>query len=138
MFSKLNGMKCMRVATASIQLTEDRAVAETQANIAVIGTHAAQRAARYAKEGEFERAQMETRAAQRFMHRNFDAASKEVTSWAANVEVMDEALREERRREKADGGPHDKAVRVQALKQHDVASVAISRSKQANAKKLFK
>jgi hypothetical protein len=71
-------MKCLRVATTSIKLTEDRTVAEQGANIAVIGTHAAQRAAKYAKDGDFERAQMETRAAQRFMNRKTDAPREEV------------------------------------------------------------
>ena len=75
-FSKLNGMKCLRVATASIKLTEDRDEAEKAANITVIGTHAAQRAAKYAKDGDFERAQMETRAAKRFMNRNNDGDAK--------------------------------------------------------------
>jgi hypothetical protein len=75
-FSKLNGMKCLRVATASIKLTEDRTLAEKGANITVIGTHAAQRAAKYAKDGDYERAQMETRAARRFMNRNNDGAKE--------------------------------------------------------------
>ena len=42
-------MKCVRVATAHIHATDDRLEAEKQADIAVIGTHAAQRAAKYAK-----------------------------------------------------------------------------------------
>lgn len=49
--TKLNGMRCVRVATAAIQVTEDRTEAEQQADLGVIGTYAAQRAARYAKEG---------------------------------------------------------------------------------------
>lgn len=71
-------MKCVRVASASIKLTEDRADAEKQADIAVIGTHAAQRAAKYARDGDYERAQMETRAAKRFMERNVDESSEDV------------------------------------------------------------
>ncbi len=48
-YTKLNGMQLVRVATASIQLTEDRTVAEKQANMEVIGTHAAQKAAKFGK-----------------------------------------------------------------------------------------
>ena len=131
-------MKCLRVATASIKLTEDRTVAEKGANITVIGTHAAQRAAKYAKDGDFERAQMETRAAQRFMNRNDDVAEESVRSaWTSNVAMMDTVLVKERKREKERGEVGDKEARKQGLKQHDEASVAITKTKVANTKKLF-
>ncbi len=71
-------MKCVRVATAAIPLTENRAEAEKQADLAVIGTHAAQKAAKYAKEGDYEKAQMEARAAKRFMDRNFEDSEERV------------------------------------------------------------
>lgn len=52
MLTKLNGMRVVRVATAAISVTEDRQAAEKQADLTVIGTHAAQRAAKYAKDGK--------------------------------------------------------------------------------------
>lgn len=135
-FTKLNGMKCLRVATASIKLTEDREIAEKQANITVIGTHAAQRAAKYAKEGDFEKAQMETRAAQRFMQRN-DVETKVRALWTANIAPMDDILRETRVKEKAKGVVGDKESRKQELQQNDEAAVAFSKNKAVNTKKLF-
>jgi hypothetical protein len=135
-FSKLNGMKCLRVATASIKLTEDRDEAEKAANITVIGTHAAQRAAKYAKDGDFERAQMETRAAKRFMNRNNDGDAKR-SVWATNVAFMDDVLINERKKEKETGLMGDKEMRKKGLKQHDAASVAITKTKVANTNALF-
>ena len=52
MLTKVSGVRCVRVATAAIQVTEDRAEAEQKADLTVIGTYAAQRAAKYAKEGK--------------------------------------------------------------------------------------
>ena len=52
-FNKLDGTKVLRVATAHLQLTDNRSMAEKNADIKVIGTYAAQRAAKYAKEGSF-------------------------------------------------------------------------------------
>lgn len=134
-------MKCLRVATASIALTEDRTEAEKGANLTVIGTHAAQRAAKYAKEGEFERAQMETRAAQRFMMRNSDATTHEDagkrSAWARNVAQMDDALRDVRREEKEKGKDGDKDARRQALKQNDGVAVIVTKTKVVNSNKLF-
>lgn len=140
-YTKLNGMKCLRVATASIQVTEDRKEAEKNANLTVIGTHAAQRAAKYAKEGEFERAQMEARAAQRFMSRNAsdDAENAAMRSvWSRNVAQMDDALRDVRRGEKEKGVEGDKEARRQALKQNDGVAVIVTKTKVANTNKLFK
>jgi len=135
-FSRLNGMKCVRIATASIQVTEDRALAERQASLRVIGTHAAQKAAKFAREGDFERAQMEARAAKRFIERNFTEKAEEVHAWSSNVEVMDAQLREERKKEKEEGA-RDKNMRKKALKSNDSTSLAIAKSKNVTSEKLF-
>jgi hypothetical protein len=92
-------MKCLRSATARVAISDDRAVAEGHADIRVIGTHAAQRAAKYAKEGDYEKAQLEARAAQRFMLRNADVDKQ--SQFSNQVEQIDQVLRSERRREKA-------------------------------------
>jgi len=62
-------MQCLRVASSKVQLTEDRQKAEENADVEVIGVHAANRAAKFAKDGDYETAQLEARAAQRFMQR---------------------------------------------------------------------
>lgn len=82
----------MRVATAQIKLTTNREEAEKHADAAVVATHAAQRAAAKAKAGDFRAAQLEMRAAQRFMKRaNMD--HEQVVAWTSNVEQMDKVLR---------------------------------------------
>ena len=88
LYTRPNGMQCLRVATAEVDVTEDRIEAEKAADIAVVGVHAAQRAARYAKEGDFERAQMEARAAQRFMKRA-GVEKQKVAAWSKNVNGLD-------------------------------------------------
>jgi hypothetical protein len=50
---------------------------------------------------------------------------------------MDDVLVQERKKEKEAGTVGDKEMRKQGLKQHDVASVAITKTKSANTKKLF-
>jgi len=139
-------MKCVRVATASIQVTDDRSLAEKSADLEVIGTHAAQKAAKFAKEGDYEKAQMEARAAKRFMSRNVDSSAGEqkklVSLWSHNVEALDSELRNERKKEKAvhfkDNTVVDKSTRqASRASSSDSASVAISKSKQINSKKLF-
>jgi len=138
LFSKLNGMQCLRVATTSITVTEDRNVAEQNANLTVIGTYAAHKAARYAKEGDYEKAQLETRAAQRFLNRNADEKlAPAVKAWAKNVDKFDGELRSEREREKKEGGSKSQAKRKEARTHHDSASVAISKAKAANSEALF-
>eukprot|EP01113_Clastostelium_recurvatum_P000455 TRINITY_DN101_c0_g1_i2.p1 TRINITY_DN101_c0_g1~~TRINITY_DN101_c0_g1_i2.p1 ORF type:complete len:985 (+),score=334.30 TRINITY_DN101_c0_g1_i2:83-3037(+) len=143
-YTKLDGMKCLRVASAVIRATEDRKEAEEQANLSVIGTHAVQRAAKYAKEGSYEKAQMETRAAQRLMQRKTESADtkdedrKAVATWVSNVEQMDSVLRTERMTEQSAGiDQMDKKSRQAALKNNDMTSIAFSKARKANTKKLF-
>jgi hypothetical protein len=50
---------------------------------------------------------------------------------------MDNVLVNERKREKESGATGDKEMRKQGLKQHDDASVAITKMKVINTKKLF-
>mmetsp|Transcript_18190 Transcript_18190/g.35574 ORF Transcript_18190/g.35574 Transcript_18190/m.35574 type:complete len:100 (+) Transcript_18190:263-562(+) len=67
----------------------------------MIGTYAAQRAARYAALGNYEQAQMETRAANRFLQRCGGAKlrSEEMNEWQKNVNQMDKVLQEARKQE---------------------------------------
>jgi len=97
-YNKPNGGKYMRCVTQTIPLTEERAEAEKSADVKAIGTYAAQRAARYAREGNYEKCLMETRAANRFMERN-DVDEKELAVWRENVSGMDGIIRGARAQE---------------------------------------
>jgi len=99
LYTRKDGGVYLRVATASVALTEDRAEAERKADIAVVRANALRQAARAAKEGDYERAQLETRAAARFLMRN--AVETETAAFAAQVDGMDAVLRAERAREQA-------------------------------------
>jgi len=89
---RLDGTEILRVATAQIKLTSDRSEAEQHANVNVVATHAAQRAAAKAKKGDYQAAQLEMRGAQRLMKRA-NVEEKKVRAWAENVDEMDRVLR---------------------------------------------
>ena len=71
----------------ALATTQDRAEAEKDADVSVVATHAAQNAARLARRGSFSKAQMETRAAQRFMLRNNVDAAK-IETWSEQVQQV--------------------------------------------------
>jgi len=98
MYTKPNGAQCLRVAGATIAVTDDRGQAEKNANLEVIGTHAAQKAAQFAKGGDYDRAQMETRSAQRFMMRN-GVKKEKISAWSQQVDEVDAVVRNERKSE---------------------------------------
>merc|ERR1712137_434786 len=97
MYTRPDGAQCLRVAGASITVTDNRTQAEKNANLEVIGTHAAQKAAQFAKGGDYDRAQMETRSAQRFMLRN-GVKKEKISQWSKQVNDVDEVVREERKK----------------------------------------
>ena len=97
MYTKPNGAQCLRVANASISVTDDRSKAEKNANLEVIGTHAAQKAAHFARDGDYDRAQMETRSAQRFMMRN-GVKKEKISQWSQQVQEVDHVVRNEKKK----------------------------------------
>eukprot|EP01108_Squamamoeba_japonica_P006796 TRINITY_DN556_c0_g1_i3.p3 TRINITY_DN556_c0_g1~~TRINITY_DN556_c0_g1_i3.p3 ORF type:complete len:189 (-),score=131.44 TRINITY_DN556_c0_g1_i3:53-619(-) len=100
LYTARDGAVKLRVATATIEVTEDRSEAERDANVAVVATHAAQAAARLARRGSFSKAQMETRAAQRFVQRNESDESK-VTRWTKQVSALDGAMKSKKKSRKS-------------------------------------
>ncbi len=87
---RADGTMILRVATAQIELTVDRLEAEKGADVKVVATHAVQKAAQKAKNGDFQEAQLQMRSAQRFLAR---AGDEEVLNkWSHNMEAMDNVL----------------------------------------------
>ena len=121
LYVRKNGMQCLRVTTAKVSVTTDRAEAEAQANVSVISTHAANRAAKLAKKGNYEEAQMENRAALRFLKRQ--NAKEETEEFANQVGEMDRVLIEEK------GKGYSKEERK--MNRDDAAAAAISRAKKS-------
>jgi len=124
MYSKPNGERCLRICTSVLSTTNDRLQAEQHADVKVIGTHAALRAAKYAKEGDYQAAQMEARAAQRFLRRN---APEQLERWSDQVEQFDVVVRSERHQQ---SNPHTQA-------RSDSSVEAISKAKSLNVEDLF-
>jgi len=132
LYTRPNGMQCLRVATTCIQLTDNQDEAELNADVNVVMTHAATRAAKMAKAGHYEEAQLETRAAHRFMLRN-NVESETVTNWTDQAEVMDKVLRGERDREKQqpDGGKQD--MKSRQRNRNDEATTVIAKQSKVKA-----
>lgn len=97
-YTRPNGMVCLRVATTNISVTDDRQKAEENAVVEVIGRHAQSKAAKYAKDGRYEEAQLEARAAQRLMMRN-NVDANVMMEYSNQVESLDRVLRSEKTNE---------------------------------------
>ena len=54
LFTKPNGAIHLRVSTATVSLTDNRDEAEKNANVSILGAHAAKAAAKLAKAGDYE------------------------------------------------------------------------------------
>jgi len=134
LYTRPNGKRYLRVATTSVLVTEDRKEAEQSADVKVIGTHAANRAAKFAKDGDYEAAQLETRAAQRFMIRN-NVEAESINQWSEQVDSMDKVLRAERGKEKKKGMKSDQKTRQN--QRDDDASTAISKTTTMNSKQVW-
>eukprot|EP01119_Soliformovum_irregulare_P010427 TRINITY_DN2560_c0_g1_i1.p1 TRINITY_DN2560_c0_g1~~TRINITY_DN2560_c0_g1_i1.p1 ORF type:complete len:705 (-),score=229.00 TRINITY_DN2560_c0_g1_i1:13-2127(-) len=52
-YTKLNGMKCMRVISRNLKITNSQEVAEEHANLAVLGMNAVQNTAKLAAQGDY-------------------------------------------------------------------------------------
>ena len=133
LYTLANGMQCLRVATTSVKLTEDRQEAEENADIEVVSGHAAIRAAKLAKKGDYEAAQLEARAAQRFMMRN-KVEEKRLNQWSTQAESMDKVLRSEQAQELRDNSRQSGGYQKQKSRQvtrNDEAAEAISKQSKA-------
>jgi len=111
-------------------VTEDRLEAEQQANLNVVVGHAAQHAARLAKGGNYEQAQLEARAAQRFLSRA-GVNEGQLVTFSENIESMDNVLRAQRKREKLEPANIDRKNR------DDETAAVISKATKINTKKVI-
>jgi len=140
LFTRPNGMQCLRVATAVVKVTDDRAQAEKSADINVISTHMAKRAAKLAKDGDYEAAQLEARAAQRFMVRN-RVGDESLNDFVEQVESVDVLLRKQKGKEQTSEIQLQQPQQLQQssisrqLERDDEISTAISKNVQLSSKK---
>lgn len=136
LFTKPNGAIHLRVSTATVSLTDNRDEAEKNANVSILGAHAAKAAAKLAKAGDYEQAQLATRAAQKLLQRA-GADEEELFNFGTQVEVMDKVLRTERIKDEASSSASstsapganvkvDKKQKARQQNRDDEAAAAIS------------
>jgi hypothetical protein len=106
-FTRLDGSKCVRVITQIKEITSDRDVAAEDLDVAVIGLHSGQQAAKLAKEGNYTKARMVQTSAYRMAKRNVkqqgnDKAKKQLKQWKEQAKKLDTALHSAKRQESAD------------------------------------
>ncbi|EGG24575.1 type A von Willebrand factor domain-containing protein [Cavenderia fasciculata] len=68
-YTKLDGMRCMRVVSASLPSTAKRAVSDKSANVGLLGIAFAQHAAQMATEGDHMTARVFLKSAKRYLER---------------------------------------------------------------------
>eukprot|EP00727_Mastigamoeba_balamuthi_P012024 m51a1_g7444 putative ras-like gtp-binding protein ypt1 (1013) ;mRNA; f:92802-96151 len=109
LFTRPDGAVHLRVATACVPVTEDRTEAERHADVGVVGAVAAQTAARLAKEGNYEAAQLEARAAKKLIERA-GGDNEAASAYATTAEAIDSIVRSEKAKGESKGKRSDDAA----------------------------
>jgi len=92
-YTRLDGMRCIRVITETRPVTSDRQVAEQHIHAPVISAHVAQQCARLAKEGAYEETRANARAWSNMMQRNIEKIDTSAYNQFLNeVQELDEEL----------------------------------------------
>jgi hypothetical protein len=125
LYTRPDGAVRLRVATAKISVTDNRQEAEQKADAKVIASHAAQHAAKLAKAGDYEGAQMATRAVQRMLQRGEKLDT--LAEFSKEVEAMDNMLISERAKEEK-FEPGQERFRCLRRVENDEVAVAISKT----------
>jgi hypothetical protein len=76
-FTKLDGMKCIRVITKVQQVTNDRKEVEAEADVDVLGVNCVQQAAKLARRGSFRKAQAYMKGQRKYWGNNSNQAVTE-------------------------------------------------------------
>jgi len=97
-YTRLNGMKCMRVLSETRPVTQDKAVAERFSKLAIISSHVTQQTAKLAYDGDYTMARANSRAYQDIMQRCVTnsatpaASGRTFEAWNTDMEELDEQL----------------------------------------------
>jgi len=99
-YTRLDGMKCMRVLSETRRLTTDRVTAERHAKLSVLSSHVTQQTAKLAHDGDYTSARANSRAYQAVLKRCVTnsakptSASRTYDAWNADMEELDDQLME--------------------------------------------
>jgi len=102
-FTRLNGMKCVRVISRKQAVTQKRAEAEKEADIEVLALGAMQTAAKTAQKGNYAKAREKVYAHQRLMNRaavqNVKSDHSAYTDFVSEVAELDTAIQHQQLQE---------------------------------------
>lgn len=100
-YTRLDGMKCVRVITQQKTLTRDRSQAEAEVDVSVLGLNQMQHAAKMMKKGEYGQAQRSVHAGVVLMSRvaKTSEAQAEFVNYVHASEGLDQAMRKEMQQE---------------------------------------
>lgn len=96
-FTKLDGMKCLRVVSRSQEITHDRVVAEQHASIDLLAANAMKKAAKHAEQGDYMQARAENVVWARMMGRASRSPAQQAVyqNWASEATVWDQDLQQQ-------------------------------------------
>lgn len=146
-FTRLDGMKCLRVISQKRPLTKDRSMAEAAAKLEVLSCHVTQTSATIAQDGDYYGARATTRAYQNMMNRcaHTEEQSETLTRWANDMAELDDELMRTEMAELEDSdddeagsmalGMKSSASRKAARSKNDKLSSMLFKSKKANNSK---
>jgi len=125
LFTKLDGMKCVRVITKLQPVTFDKQVAEAKANIAVLGMNAVQQSAKLASKGKYSDARMYNLANKQALSRAAKTPQQQhqLKKWAAYGQDFETELSRVQKREIETLGDLDEAEEEVEAKEKDTKSV---------------
>jgi len=108
-FTRMDGGKLVRVVSAAKPITHDRAEAEKDVDVKVLGLSTAQHSAKYAQSGDYESARLCTFSGSRLMSRTLrsDQQTSSYKSWVSATENMDRELRTAQEQEMLTGTGYD-------------------------------
>jgi len=109
-FSRINGMKCVRVITRKQAVTQKREEAEKEADIDVLALGAMQHAAKIAQQGNYSKAREKVYANQRLMNRanvinnyNNNEQYSAYSDYVSEAAELDTAIQQQQVQEKSEG-----------------------------------
>lgn len=104
-YTRLDGMKCMRVISKSQELTFDRKQAEETANVDVLGVNAIQQTANIAKKGSYSKARLYNLQHKQMLSRaaKTDEQKVKATKWGAVQKEFEDNFAEVAQTEQKEG-----------------------------------
>jgi len=104
-YTKLDGMKCMRVISKTQPITFDKKVAEENANVAILGVHTIQNAAKLAAKGEYSKARFYNKSNKVMMDRvaKTEQQMKHVSAWSSHARAFEDEMSSVQRKQLDEG-----------------------------------